>query len=64
MNKAVEYRQCAIHCRTLANNTPTHEHRAQFMKIADAWDRLATERELRVPSERIHKNGGGVRRLD
>jgi hypothetical protein len=44
MKKASEYRQHARDCRDLAAKMDFHEQRAQLLKMADHWDKLAADR--------------------
>jgi hypothetical protein len=41
MMKKEEYRLHAQECRTLARGVQAEEHRAQLMKMAEAWDNFA-----------------------
>jgi hypothetical protein len=44
MNDAIKFRGYAEDCRRLANSMKP-EHKATLLEIADAWDRVAEERE-------------------
>jgi hypothetical protein len=48
MKQAAEYRQHAGECRKLALGAKTDEERQQLMAMAEAWDRLAEQREMIV----------------
>jgi hypothetical protein len=43
MQKVEDYRRHAEECRTLARGV-TGDQREQFLKMAETWDALATER--------------------
>ena len=45
MKKTQEYRKHAQECRAMAQNARTAEERGQLMKMAEAWERFAVERE-------------------
>ena len=45
MSKGVEYRKHAQECRALARNVQNEEHKNQLLKMAEAWDSFAAERE-------------------
>jgi hypothetical protein len=47
-----EYRQHAEECRMLARAVHTEEHRAQLMKMAEAWDNFAQEADRRAKLEK------------
>ena len=47
MRKAAEYRKHAEECRELARVSNMPEQREQLMKMAEAWEGLATERDRR-----------------
>ena len=40
-----EYRKHAAECRALARNVKNEQHRAQLLKMADAWENFAVENE-------------------
>jgi hypothetical protein len=40
-----EYRKHAAECRALARNVKNEQHRAQLLKMADAWENFAMENE-------------------
>jgi hypothetical protein len=46
--KAIDYREHAKECREVADLLKPGEEREQLLKIAEAWDRLAAERERRL----------------
>jgi hypothetical protein len=48
MDKASEFRQHAEECRALAQQMQQGEHRAQLLKLAEAWERLAEDRSSMV----------------
>ena len=63
VKKASEYRQHAAECLALARRAETDEQCKQFMSMADAWQRLASDRErflqrhpelARVDTENAH----------
>ena len=45
MLKSVEYRKQAQECRALARNVQNEGHKGQLLKMAQAWDSFAAERE-------------------
>jgi hypothetical protein len=45
MTAAGEYRKHAAECRALARNVKNEQHRAQLLKMADAWENFAVESE-------------------
>ena len=45
MRQAAEYRQHAAECRKLGMTAPNEAERQQLLQMADAWDRMAIERE-------------------
>jgi hypothetical protein len=45
MAKADEYRKHAQECRILAKGMKTAAEREQLLRMADAWERFAAERE-------------------
>jgi hypothetical protein len=45
MTKGAEYRKHAQECRALARNVQNDEHKHQLIKMAEAWDSFAAERE-------------------
>ena len=47
MAKADEYRKHAEECRVLAKGMNTPAEREQLLRMADAWERFAAERERR-----------------
>jgi hypothetical protein len=53
MTKIAEYRFHAEQCRTLARTMQNQAERDQLLRIAQAWDRFAAERE-----KRAEKSGG------
>jgi len=54
MKKSNEYRQHAEECRALARKAQNDEQRAQLLKMAEAWENFATERE-RTSSSKLNK---------
>jgi hypothetical protein len=44
MRRVADYRENAKACRELAGRMPP-EHHAQLMEMADAWEKIANERE-------------------
>jgi hypothetical protein len=46
--KAIDYREYAKECRAVADLLKPGEGRAQLLKVAEAWERLAAERERRL----------------
>ena len=57
MKKRSEYRQHAEECRALARKAQNEQQRIQLLKMAEAWDNLATERE-RTVSAKTHGEQG------
>ena len=55
MTKGVEYRKHAQECRALARNVQNEGHKLQLLKMAEAWDSFAVERE-RVEQTRMLTN--------
>lgn len=45
MKKAEQYREHAAECRALAAQMQRGEHRDQLLRMAAAWQELATDRE-------------------
>jgi hypothetical protein len=45
MTKASDYRKNAQECRALARNVQNDSHKNQLIKMAEAWDSFAAERE-------------------
>jgi hypothetical protein len=45
MKKTSEYRKHAQECRAMAQNARNAEEREQLLKMAEAWERFAVERE-------------------
>lgn len=45
MTSATEYRKHAQECRALARNVQNDEHKSQLLKMAEAWESFAAERE-------------------
>jgi hypothetical protein len=45
MKKTDEYRKHADECRSMAQSARTAEERGQLLKMAEAWERFAVERE-------------------
>lgn len=45
MKKTEDYRKHAQECRAMAQNARNAEERGQLLKMAEAWDRFAVERE-------------------
>jgi len=45
MTKGIEYRKHARECRALARNVQNEGHKFQLLKMAEAWDSFAAERE-------------------
>ncbi len=45
MSKGTEYRKHAQECRALARNVQNEGHRGQLLRMAEAWDSFAAERE-------------------
>ena len=46
--KAIDYREHAKECRDVAELLKPGDEREQLLKIAEAWDQLAAERERRL----------------
>jgi hypothetical protein len=51
MLKAEEYRQRAAACRRLAHSMQNEAERDELLRMADAWERFAYEREKRAAKE-------------
>ena len=54
MKKASEYQQHADECRMLAQKMRQDDQRDQLLKMAEAWEKLARQREAKLaklPSE-------------
>ena len=45
VSKGAEYRKHAQECRALARNVQNEGHKGQLLKMAEAWDSFAAERE-------------------
>ena len=45
--KATDYRECAKECRAVAELLKPSDGREKLFKVAEAWERLAAERERR-----------------
>jgi hypothetical protein len=50
MDKASEFRRHAQECRALAQQMQQGEHRAQLLKMAEMWEKLAEGRFEMVSS--------------
>lgn len=50
MDKAAEYRKYANECRALAETLKMNEARAQLLRVAAEWEKLAAEHEQRFGS--------------
>jgi hypothetical protein len=50
MREAAEYRLHATECRRLALDFQSEPERKQLLRMADAWDRMAVERERNAAS--------------
>jgi hypothetical protein len=50
MLKAIEYRTHAQECRALARNMQNEQDRQQLLKMAEAWESFAADRERSDPS--------------
>ena len=51
VKQAAEYRQHAAECRKLAMNARNEPERVQLMQMADAWERMAMERERQIMAD-------------
>ncbi len=51
MKTVAEYRQHAAECRKLAQAMPEGDARQQLITMAETWERLAEDRESRLPVE-------------
>jgi hypothetical protein len=63
MRKAAEFRRNAEECRKLARSANIEEQRLQFLKMADSWEQIASEREkliLRHPELATEGEEGAV----
>ena len=56
MKLASEYRLHAQECRALARNAQNEEQRTQLLKMAEAWDNFAAERERLIRSQEGRQN--------
>jgi hypothetical protein len=56
MKLASEYRQHAQECRALARTAQNEEQRTQLLKMAEAWDNFAAERERLVRTREGKQN--------
>jgi hypothetical protein len=54
MRDVIKFREYAEECRRLAKSMKT-EHQSTLLTIADAWDRLAEERERQGGKEEHEK---------
>lgn len=48
MKQAAEYREHASECRRLAMTSKNEAEHRQLMDMAEAWERMAQERERRL----------------
>jgi len=48
MRDAAEYRRHAAQCRRLAMTARKEPERLQLMQLAEAWERLAADRERQI----------------
>jgi hypothetical protein len=51
MKQAAEYREHAAECLKLANTARNEAERRQLLQMAEAWERMAAERERRIKAE-------------
>ena len=51
MSKSTEHRKHAQECRALAHNVQNEGHKTQLLKMANAWDSFAVERERQEQQE-------------
>src|SRR5690349_5980279 len=51
MKQAAEYREHAAECLKLANTARNEAERQQLMQMAEAWERMAAERERRIRAD-------------
>jgi hypothetical protein len=51
LKQAAEYRQHAAECRKLAQSARNEPERQQLLQMAEAWERMAVERERRIATE-------------
>jgi hypothetical protein len=54
MKDVIKFREYAEECRRLAKSMKA-EHQSTLLKIADAWDRVAEERERQGDKEEREK---------
>jgi hypothetical protein len=59
MKKSDEYRQHAEECRALARKAQNEEQRAQLLKMAEAWESFAAERERALDGKSKKQPGTG-----
>ena len=50
MRKADQYREFAKEVRAIAARLRSGEEREKLLQIAEEWDKLATDRERRLPN--------------
>ena len=48
MRKVAEYKQHADECRQLATKSSNEETRTQLVRMAEAWEGLAFDREAKI----------------
>ena len=51
MKQAAEYREHADECRRLALTSKNEAEHQQLMQMANAWERMAVERERQIARE-------------
>jgi hypothetical protein len=60
MKQAAEYRQHAAECRVLLKGARTDDERQMIINIAEAWKRLAEDREQLILRGQIQSKGTPV----
>jgi hypothetical protein len=51
VKQAAEYRQQASDCRKMALNVGDKQRRHKLTKLAEAWEKMAVQREREVPRD-------------
>jgi hypothetical protein len=52
MQKASEYQQYAAECKALAESATSPEQRNMLLRMANTWDTLVRDREVRVAPQK------------
>lgn len=56
MKKAHEYQEHAEQCRALAKNAANQEQRQMLVNMAETWESLARDREIRIARQQRIKS--------